>query len=339
MEKLGPLDEGFHPAFFEEIDYCYRARRAGFRIVYQPTAVSYHYETTTLPPDSYERASAFQRNRIRFVLRNWDVAALSRFTASEVTTIQSELSLNEVIARARGYWDNMLGLPMIALERQRDSTLGGPLTRGNFEWLLFTLQTLRTESHRRMESLLVEPLAGQMKSAIAADKPNIANPRVTSPMFDQSSFNQIANLLSALEISMPLKEPMMNSRVPIVGFLINGFRRLCYALVLRSYLLPIMNQQTLFNQHARDAVAILAQANESQAHLFAEQLRLLSDQSLELKRALEMESQLNTITERELKLQSERNAALLKIQEILSADQAAVPHALMKLMDHVESRR
>jgi len=46
-EHLGPLDEGFNPVQFEDIDYCYRARHAGYRILYLPSVEMYHFENVT----------------------------------------------------------------------------------------------------------------------------------------------------------------------------------------------------------------------------------------------------------------------------------------------------
>jgi len=46
-DKLGPLDEGFNPLQFEDIDYCYRARHAGYRVLYLPSVEMYHFENVT----------------------------------------------------------------------------------------------------------------------------------------------------------------------------------------------------------------------------------------------------------------------------------------------------
>jgi len=46
-DELGPLDEGFNPLQFEDIDYCYRARHAGYRVLYLPTVEMYHFENVT----------------------------------------------------------------------------------------------------------------------------------------------------------------------------------------------------------------------------------------------------------------------------------------------------
>jgi len=44
---IGPLDEGFSPAQFEDIDYCYRLREAGYRVIYLPAVEMYHFENVT----------------------------------------------------------------------------------------------------------------------------------------------------------------------------------------------------------------------------------------------------------------------------------------------------
>lgn len=44
---LGGFDERFAPAYFEDSDLCFAARRAGFRVVYQPRSVVVHLEGGT----------------------------------------------------------------------------------------------------------------------------------------------------------------------------------------------------------------------------------------------------------------------------------------------------
>ena len=47
LQKLPGFDETFSPAYFEEVDYCYEARKLGFITVYSPNARAIHYENTT----------------------------------------------------------------------------------------------------------------------------------------------------------------------------------------------------------------------------------------------------------------------------------------------------
>jgi GT2 family glycosyltransferase len=46
-KMLGPLDEGFNPLQFEDIDYCYRAREMDYKVLYLPSAEMYHFENVT----------------------------------------------------------------------------------------------------------------------------------------------------------------------------------------------------------------------------------------------------------------------------------------------------
>jgi len=71
VEQIGFMDELFSPAQYEDIDYCYRARQAGHRIVYEPAAELYHFEnvTTDASPDINFRYITM-RNAVAFK-RRW----------------------------------------------------------------------------------------------------------------------------------------------------------------------------------------------------------------------------------------------------------------------------
>lgn len=43
-EKLEGFDDAFTPAYYEDVDYCLRARAAGYRVVFEPHARAVHYE-------------------------------------------------------------------------------------------------------------------------------------------------------------------------------------------------------------------------------------------------------------------------------------------------------
>jgi len=72
IDKIGLLDEGFSPFWFEETDYCVRARKAGYKIIYNPKTVIVHHAAYSLK----RRDSAFvffvrEKNLIRFLLLNF----------------------------------------------------------------------------------------------------------------------------------------------------------------------------------------------------------------------------------------------------------------------------
>jgi GT2 family glycosyltransferase len=47
VEEIGPLDEAFNPVQFEDLDLCYRARAAGYKILYAPDVEMFHFEHVT----------------------------------------------------------------------------------------------------------------------------------------------------------------------------------------------------------------------------------------------------------------------------------------------------
>jgi len=46
-EQIGGLDEAFDPIEFEDLDFCYRAREAGGRCIYEPAVEVHHWESIT----------------------------------------------------------------------------------------------------------------------------------------------------------------------------------------------------------------------------------------------------------------------------------------------------
>ena len=68
-DSLDGFDEVFAPAYYEEVDYCLRARQAGWRTVYDPNSVIHHYEFGS--SSNAEKAIELQvRNRSTFVAKH-----------------------------------------------------------------------------------------------------------------------------------------------------------------------------------------------------------------------------------------------------------------------------
>lgn len=47
VEEIGALDDAFSPVQYEDLDYCYRARAAGWQVWTAPNVEVYHFEHTT----------------------------------------------------------------------------------------------------------------------------------------------------------------------------------------------------------------------------------------------------------------------------------------------------
>jgi len=71
VEQIGLLDTGYWPGYYEEVDYCFRARRAGWQVIYTPAATGVHYESVSLGKSSVTYQQAFHRGRLRFVVKSY----------------------------------------------------------------------------------------------------------------------------------------------------------------------------------------------------------------------------------------------------------------------------
>lgn len=47
IAEVGGFDEAFNPVQYEDLDLCYRARQAGYRVIYYPAVEAFHYENVT----------------------------------------------------------------------------------------------------------------------------------------------------------------------------------------------------------------------------------------------------------------------------------------------------
>jgi GT2 family glycosyltransferase len=67
LRLVGGLDERFRPAYYEDTDLCFAARRHGYRVVYQPAAVVRHDEGTSHGTDVTAGVKRYQEvNRAAF---------------------------------------------------------------------------------------------------------------------------------------------------------------------------------------------------------------------------------------------------------------------------------
>lgn len=83
--ELGGLDEAFEPAMYEGVDFCFRARAAGWRVAVACDATATHFNPWSLRRGDPEGLGMFFRGRARFLRkhfsrRDW----LGRFLPGEL---------------------------------------------------------------------------------------------------------------------------------------------------------------------------------------------------------------------------------------------------------------
>jgi GT2 family glycosyltransferase len=197
-ERLGPLDEDFYPAYYEETDYCYRARRQGFVIGYVPAARARHLFTTrTWQSDPQKHWANQHQMRYRFVVKHFADPKLRDFVNAEVTASAQEPYFDQCVGRALAARHTLHHLERISARRQLE--LGAGLSQVELrQWQAGFTQVLRNaiiralalsrgepddaaleQRLRQLEAGLHERLQGQMltlQTQLAEYEQTIAQP-------------------------------------------------------------------------------------------------------------------------------------------------------------------
>ncbi|HEY1015138.1 MAG TPA: glycosyltransferase family 2 protein [Herpetosiphonaceae bacterium] len=77
-EALDGLDQQFFPAYYEEVDFCTRARQAGHTVLYTPRAVGTHVEGASVGHGSSRYLRLFHLNRLRYLFKHFTNTWLMR---------------------------------------------------------------------------------------------------------------------------------------------------------------------------------------------------------------------------------------------------------------------
>lgn len=83
----GGLDEGYHPAYYEDVDFCLRLQALGLDVVYAPGSVVEHHEASSSQPDY--RLFLFAWNKQRLA-RKWRHALAAFEPATPARTARAE---------------------------------------------------------------------------------------------------------------------------------------------------------------------------------------------------------------------------------------------------------
>ena len=106
LERLGGFDEGFHPAWFEDVDLCRRIYCLGGTIIFEPEACFFHRGGTSLAHlDAAGFLETFHRNQVRYFRKHHGPAAALRVERLVVAGIRLRAILSLFRPRtAAAYW-------------------------------------------------------------------------------------------------------------------------------------------------------------------------------------------------------------------------------------------
>ncbi len=219
LDEIGELDEGFRAGYYEDVDWCYRAREAGYKVLYTPKAVLVHKERSAASDSGHDSVYQFHRNRLRFVFKHWSAGSLrDDFVPLEQAWLEGLPAGGEgwVAAMQHAYLHHLLHLDDLITcrieTRQADA--------GDADTLARALLTLRT----------VLPL--KLPKDAAATEPGGGG---------------WADLLAELRQREAIVEQPARSRLPVVGPLLTALRRPWNQAITAAYVLPMIHQQIEFN--------------------------------------------------------------------------------------------
>jgi GT2 family glycosyltransferase len=157
LVEVGLFDEGFWPAYFEDIDLCWRLRRAGYLLRYEPRATLIHAESLSLR-DALTRSAYYNRGRLRFVLKSYPLADLEGpFAAAERAFLAEHGHNPEGRALRYAYSESLAALPGIVAARLDLTPDPHPESAERLRDLLLSLRReLASVLHRRAAACAAE---------------------------------------------------------------------------------------------------------------------------------------------------------------------------------------
>ncbi len=240
LERVGLLDEGFSPVYYEDTDWCYTAREAGFRVVYVPTARLAHHETPTAQRERHEHKYALHHGRMRFIFKHWTMDRLRKeFAPAEGAWAASLTRTEEMMAARRAYLVTMLDAGEIATFRTRPD--GVACDADPTEEALALLRILSD-----LRAICVMPEIGMQEAD--QDQPV----EVDMVAEQETLLPQRHTLFEELQSRQIIREQPFVSQVPVVGPLIAALRQQWHNFAVRWSIVPVMQQQIRFNIQVSD---------------------------------------------------------------------------------------
>ncbi len=237
-DRLGGLDAGFFPAYFEDVDLCWRAAALGWETRYAPHSVLRHSEGASTGRASGAFYYYHHRNRLRLACKH-------------LTWMEQWNSFSPAEAHR------------LALAAPLDRAVAGLVYREALPYGL-AMPDAPTQAQILEHGRILASIPAQMQA-----QPDLW-PEAARLLLGYPA-PQLSALLAATEATALLHEHQFHSRLPLVGKL----RRAWNSVATRWYVLPVLHQQTRFNQATHASLVALRQQIEveTQVALLETQLR------------------------------------------------------------------
>lgn len=112
FKSMGGFDSGYRPAYFEELDYCLKIRRSGWRVVVNYDSIARHFEGASVEKFSRNFYRYYHKNRIRCAIINLGfLNFLKKFFPSELNWLRNKVTSDQIFPIFYAYFINFVFLP------------------------------------------------------------------------------------------------------------------------------------------------------------------------------------------------------------------------------------
>jgi GT2 family glycosyltransferase len=204
-QTVGRFDEGFYPAYYEDADYCYRARHHGIRVAHVPGARVMHlHSSDAWQADPIAHTAGHHASRYRFVSKHFDCGEIDAFVQAETEALAAEAYLDQVLARAIAARRLASGLPDV-IERRRsdlgdavDGHEASVLHRQVALAMSHIRRTALSEAGRLLDTGLVEPPVAAWQASDRALREALAEPLPDTAPEPATAWSAIRERLAGL---------------------------------------------------------------------------------------------------------------------------------------------
>lgn len=122
LKQVGLLDSQYVLSF-DDYDLCLRIKKAGFKIMYLPTALFWHGESLTVDKNKYHKYFHWYKSKLRFIIKHLPfIQILSIILVQTLFIIPYRVLIlrdGRFLPFVKGLWWNLKNLSQTLNERQR----------------------------------------------------------------------------------------------------------------------------------------------------------------------------------------------------------------------------
>jgi GT2 family glycosyltransferase len=156
-ETVGRFDEGFYPAYYEDADYCLRARRYGIEVLCVPQVRVVHLRSSEeWRMNPLRHRANYYTVRYRFACKHFNGQELNQFFESEKARLNDNSPIEETLGRIIGARRTLFSLPEIVMRRKLD--LGEEVSSALVRQIQVGLGMVLQEALALLEPVSFQPL-------------------------------------------------------------------------------------------------------------------------------------------------------------------------------------